>query len=127
MSEVCLAPICVSRVTHRSLKTQLGSHSSLSGERAVGGFERSPIRSKCLHLKVQRETTAYQFGKCVDGLFFVRAARFDGDRAAELRGEQHHSDDIACIGPASLCNEPHAAPEPRGKIRNLGRWARVNP
>ena len=82
---------------------------------------------KCRHLAFRREFTGNQIDECVDGLFFVRAAGFDGDRAAVRCGEQHHSDDIACIGPASVYSEPHAGAEPRGELRNLGRWARVNP
>jgi hypothetical protein len=81
----------------------------------------------CGDLGVRRESMADQIGECVDGLFFVRAAGFDGDRATDPRSEEHHSDDTACVGPASPYSEPHAAAEPRGKLRNLGRWARVNP
>ena len=84
-----------------------------------------PVRSRDSGFR--RESTANQIGECVDGLLFVSAARFDGDRAADPRSEQHHSDDIACIDPASPGSEPDAASEPRGKLRNLGRWARVNP
>ena len=90
-------------------------------------FEAIAEPAKCRHLGFRREFTANQIGECVDGLFFVRAARFDGDRAAVRCGEQHHTDDTACIGSASVYSEPHAGAEPRGKLRNLGRWARVNP
>ena len=83
--------------------------------------------ARCRKLRFRRESTANQIGECVDGLFFVRAARFDGDRAADPGSEQHDSDDTACIGPASRYSEPDAAAEPRGKLRNLGRWARMNP
>ena len=90
-------------------------------------FEAITDLATCRPLGFRRESTANQIGECVDGLSFVSAAGFDGDRAADRRSEQHHSDDTACIGPSPLYNEPHAAAEPRGKLRNLGRWARVNP
>ena len=90
-------------------------------------FEAIADSAKRRHSGSRRESTGNQIGECVDGLFFVRTARFDGDRAADRRGEQHHGDDAACIGPASLDNEPHAAAEPRGKMRDLGRRARMNP
>ena len=92
----------------------------------VREFEAITDPAKSRHLGVRRESTANQIGECFNGLPFVSTARFDGDRAADRRSEQHHSDDTACIGPASLYNQPHAAPEPRGKLRNPGRWARVN-
>jgi len=84
-----------------------------------------PVRSRDSGFR--RESTANQIGECVDSLLFVSAARFDGDRAADPSSEQHHGDDIACIDPAFPYGEPDAAAEPRGKLRNLGRWARVNP
>jgi hypothetical protein len=97
---------------------------------AFGGareFEAIADLATCRPLGLRRESTANQIGECVDGLFFVRTARFDGDRAADPRGEQHDSDDIACIDPASPHSEPDAAGEPRGKVHNPGRWARMNP
>ena len=90
-------------------------------------FEAIADSAKRRHSGSRRESTGNQIGECVDGFLFVSAARFNGDRAADPRSEQHYSDDTACIGPASLCSEPHAAAEHRGKLRNLGRWARVNP
>ena len=94
---------------------------------AVREFEAITDAAKCRPLGVRRESTADQIGECLDGLSFVSTARFDGDRAADRRSEQHHSDDTACVGPASLYDEPRAAAEPRGKLRDLGRRARVNP
>ena len=93
----------------------------------MGKLEAIADPAKCRPSGSRREPTGNQVGKCVDGLFFVRAARFDGDPAADSRSEQHHSDDTSCIGPASLYGKPYAAAEPRGNVRNLGRWARVNP
>lgn len=81
---------------------------------------------KCAHLAFRREFAANQIGECVDGLFFVRAARFDGDGATDRRRERHRGDDTPSIGPASRYSEPNTAAEPRSKVRNLGRWACVN-
>lgn len=90
-------------------------------------FEAITDRAACCRLGFRRESTANQIGECVDGLFFVRTARFDGDRAADPRSEQHDSDDIACIDPASPHSEPDATGEPRDKVHDPGRWARMNP
>jgi hypothetical protein len=129
-------PIYLGLGVYRSLR--LPSHTSMSTNTswvtfvasrgdAVRELEAIADLAMCRLLGFRRESTANQIGECVDGLFFVRTARFDGDRAADPRSEQHDSDDIACIDSASLYSEPDAAGEPRGKLHNLGRWARVNP
>ena len=64
---------------------------------AVREFEAITDAAKRRPLGVRRESTADQIGECLDGLSFVSTARFDGDRAADRRSEQHHSDDTACI------------------------------
>src|SRR5258705_7952335 len=101
MAKRYLPSVSVSRVTRRSRGSEVGSHPWLAARAPHANSKAIADPAKFRPLRFGRKSTANQIDECVDGLLFVRAARFDGDLVADRRSEQHHGDHTAGIGPAS--------------------------